>query len=476
MKMTTLRIRNMFGVAAYDSDGKNIELIGKNGAGKSAILDALKYGLTNKSERDFILLQGASEGEVFIEMDNGLSIHRKVRANKADYASIKQEGDKAPKTEGFIRQFFTELQLSPVEFAEMDAKEQNRIILDLIDFRWDTNWIKEQFGEIPQGINYEQNILSVLHDIQAENSPYFMKRQELNREARNKEACIEDIGKSLPEGYNASTWEAIDLAALYARIEAIRTKNSQIEAARTALAEKENKTKDFLISLNARNNDILNSSKASINELAKSIEDYKNKIAEAMAKMAEVEKIAGKDLELSDKEFHSNMATLDGEMKQHEEAAKGTIESIEELQAEAATVQKMKGHINECQRMVTLGQDAKKMVAESDALTAKIERARTLPGEILEKANIPIDGLTIKDGLPLINGLPISNLSEGERFELCISVATRNPADLQLVLIDGIERLATEKREKVYARLKEKGVQFIATRTTDDQELKVVEL
>ena len=81
-------------------------------------------------------------------------------------------------------------------------------------------------------------------------------------------------------------------------------------------------------------------------------------------------------------------------------------------------------------------------LAESNSLTEKIELARTLPGTILETAEIPIEGLSVKDGIPLINGLPVSNLSEGEKLDLCIDVAIQNPSGLQIILIDGTTHCA----------------------------------
>jgi len=116
------------------------------------------------------------------------------------------------------------------------------------------------------------------------------------------------------------------------------------------------------------------------------------------------------------------------------------------------------------------------MKEQSQSLTDKIEKARTLPGEILADCTIPIDGLTVENGIPLINGLPVSNLSEGEKLDLCIDVALQNPNGLNIILIDGVEKLATDLREKLYAKCKEKGLQFIATRTTDDDAMTVVEL
>ena len=79
-------------------------------------------------------------------------------------------------------------------------------------------------------------------------------------------------------------------------------------------------------------------------------------------------------------------------------------------------------------------------------------------------------------GIPLINGLPVSNLSDGQKLDLCVDVALQKPNGLQIILIDGVEKLSTKMRESLYTKCKERGLQFIATRTTDDPDLTVIEL
>ena len=73
----------------------------------------------------------------------------------------------------------------------------------------------------------------------------------------------------------------------------------------------------------------------------------------------------------------------------------------------------------------------------------------------------------------MINGLPVSNLSEGEKLNLCVDVALSKPNNLQIILIDGAEKLSDANRDMLYKKCKEKGLQFIATRTTNDNELEV---
>lgn len=103
-----------------------------------------------------------------------------------DYKSVKQNGNVIPSPESFLKTIFTPLQLSPMEFISMDKKTQNATILDMIQYDWNLDTIKEWFGEIPRDVNYEQNILAVLNDIQAENGYYFMHRQDVNRDIRAK--------------------------------------------------------------------------------------------------------------------------------------------------------------------------------------------------------------------------------------------------------------------------------------------------
>lgn len=228
MKISKITIKQLFGIKEWQGDGKNIELVGDNGTGKTSVIDAIRYALTNSSDREFIVKNGETEGEIYIETDNGLSIDRKARTAMTDYKSVKQNGNVIPSPESFLKTIFTPLQLSPMEFISMDKKTQNATILDMIQYDWNLDTIKEWFGEIPRDVNYEQNILAVLNDIQAENGYYFMHRQDVNRDIRAKKAVIADIGSSLPIDYDGERWEKENLSDLYTEIEKIRKNNETI--------------------------------------------------------------------------------------------------------------------------------------------------------------------------------------------------------------------------------------------------------
>lgn len=232
MRTTKIQIKNLFGLSEMELDGRDVELTGANGTGKSSVLDAIRYALTNGSERDCIIRRGEKEGQIVIEAGSSMRIARAKRMEKADYKSVKQDGREISGAESFLKTIFSPMQLDPVAFVQMDKKAQNRMLLDMIDFSWDLNWIRDQFGEIPEGVDYSQNILQVLSDIQSENGSYFKERQSVNRDIRNKQAFIEDIARTIPENYDAARWEAFDLGEIYQKIERINSANSRIERAK----------------------------------------------------------------------------------------------------------------------------------------------------------------------------------------------------------------------------------------------------
>lgn len=476
MNITKIKIKNLFGISEYEADGSSVELAGKTGAGKTSVIDAIRYALTNKSDRKYIVRRGETEGEILIETDNGLRINRKARTTQADYKSVKKDGREVGSPESFLRDIFTPLQLNPVEFISLPEKQQNAIILDMIEYPWDMQKIKEWFGEIPSWVNYDQNILAVLNDIQSENGEYFQNRQDINREMRNKRAFIEEIAQAIPAGYEVEKWEKASAGPVYQKIERIRKENEEIQKAKSLLELRDNKVRKFEADREIAKTSIAREIGARRTQIENEITRMEDQIRNLKAeKESLAEKMADKTAVIEE-QYKAAVAKYDAEVEAYAEYRDKEPQSTKELEEEAALIENMKAHVNEYRRMQGLQSDVEILKEESELLTERIEKARSLPGEILETAKIPIAGLTIKDGVPLINGLPVSNLSDGEKLDLCIDVAIQKPNGLQIILIDGVEKLSTSVRETLYKKCKDKGLQFIATRTTDDEDLTVITL
>lgn len=473
MKTTKIKIRNLFGISETELDGRSVELTGTNGVGKTSVIDSLRYALTNQSDRRIIVRSGETEGEILIETDTGLSIDRKKRTEKSDYKSVKESGREIMSPENFLRNLVSPLQLDPVAFTQMTEKEKNSAILDLVEFDWDLNYIREQFGEIPSWVNYEQNILQVLSDMQSENGEWFKERQNTNRDIRNRQAFIEDIAKDIPDNYDAEKWESYDLGGAYKKLEQMKELNSRIERAKLFRSSYDSKLRkleaDKTIEISSEEKAIA----AERETLLSGIERMKAEIKAAEDKLSGLDSKLEDKKQLAESHFAEAKTKLDADMSVADEYIEREPMDCSELQAEVSNAEDMKRHLNEYKRMKDMQTELDELNKRSAEYTRKIELARTLPGKILETAHIPVENLTVSDGIPLINGMPISNLSEGEQLSLCVDVTLAKPNGLQIILIDGMEKLSAENREKLYQKCKEKGVQFIATRTTDSAEMEI---
>jgi hypothetical protein len=476
MKISRIKIRNILGITERELGSTSLELMGPKGAGKTSVLDAIRWALTNKSDRDWIIKQGADEGEILIETDTGLSIERKARTTKADMIKVKEGNLAQGRPAEFLAQIFTPLQLNPVLFTQLSAQEKNRMILNLIEFDWDIGWIEKQFGEIPKGVNYQQHILQVLSDIQSDGGVYYMSRQEINSRKLHLKKSVEDLAATIPEGYHYEKWRDYKTGEKYTELEKARHNNGLIEKAQAFAAA----YKDKLRALEADREIAKAAAEKEIaekwNGLNVTIERLR---AEILALEKERDGLRDKQdqkIALINSQYETAKAQLKSDTDVSQEWAEKPKTDTTGLEAEIKTAEAMRLHLNEYQSMIRMQDDIEKQQEQSDELTRKIELARNLPGEILKTATIPVDGLTVENGKPFMYGRPITNLSDGELLELCVDVTIQKPGGLQILLLDKAEGLDTKSREKLYAKCKEKGLQLIATRVTDSDELEVVEL
>lgn len=477
MKITKIKIKNIYGISETTLDDKSVELTGKTGTGKSSVIDAIRVCLSNKSTRDYVIKKGENEGEIYIECDNGLTtIDRKKRLDKTDVVKVIDDNKAVSSPQSFLNSIFTELQLDPIGFISKTPAEQNRIILNLIEFKWDLNWIKEKFGEIPSGVDYENHILEVLNQIQSEKGVYFLSRQDKNRDLRNKLAFIEDISKSMPNDYNYNKWNTYNIGEKYKELEKIRQTNNRIERAKLFKSDYDNKIRGYdaskELSIAALNKEF--SQKKT--DLTEEIARYEELIKSKKNELINLDNTLTDKIKLIESEYREKIAKLDTDITTADKFASLAPINAKELENEINVAEEMRKHLKDYEHITELNKECDKLKEETDELTRKIELARKLPGEILKEAKLPIESLSIKDGIPLINGLPISNLSDGQKLKLSVEIATSKVDRLKIILLDGTEKLDTVTRNQLYALCKEKGLQFIATRTTDDDSVIVTEL
>lgn len=150
---------------------------------------------------------------------------------------------------------------------------------------------------------------------------------------------------------------------------------------------------------------------------------------------------------------------------------------IEPLQEEANKVQEMVSYLREWDRISEI-RDNQLSPKErySEELTTKIDKARTLPRELLKTAKMPIDGISVdKEGRVRINETLIDGLSDGEKLELAMRVAKAQCGPLKVICMDKWESLDSFSQEQLIKEMTDDDYQYFVTEVaqTENGEIEV---
>ena len=112
---------------------------------------------------------------------------------------------------------------------------------------------------------------------------------------------------------------------------------------------------------------------------------------------------------------------------------------------------------------------AKAVQAEADALNTALAtlREKAMP-TLLERANMPIEGLSIGETDVLYKGVEASELSGAQRLHLALQVAKSAAGNAGVICLDGLEQLDADTFAKLLEDTRNDGYQYFATRVTDD--------
>ena len=162
-----------------------------------------------------------------------------------------------------------------------------------------------------------------------------------------------------------------------------------------------------------------------------------------------------------------------------EENAAIARKSAENLQDEStAELETSIANIDEINRKVRANLDKDK--AEEDAnyyadqyqkLTIDIEKVRQDKADLLRNADLPLPGLSVKDGSLTYKGQVWSDMSGSEQLMVATSIVRRLNPRCGFVLIDKLEQMDTDTMREFGTWLEAEGLQAIATRVSasDDE-------
>lgn len=238
-KIKKLNIKNFLGLEELGLDCSKINLIkGPKGSGKSSIIESIEKGFTNKNRRTEVVKHGEEEAIIYIELDDGLSIDRRLRTEKADYLKVRKEESVVPSTEKFLRSLINGDIFRPLDWVNMNIKEQTKSILSMLEIGWNKENIINWFDELPSNIDYDQHILQILKAIELK---YYKDREEVNRDIRELKTQIKVILDELPAEYDGEVWREKKVQDYYNKVAEVQKINHWIEEAKALQTNFEDK-------------------------------------------------------------------------------------------------------------------------------------------------------------------------------------------------------------------------------------------
>lgn len=118
--------------------------------------------------------------------------------------------------------------------------------------------------------------------------------------------------------------------------------------------------------------------------------------------------------------------------------------------------------------------EANNLQQEYEGLTEQIESVRSARAGLLKEADLPLPGLSVKDGHLLYKGEPWDGMSGAEQLKVAVAIIRKLNPECGFVLMDKLEQMDTDTLREFGKWLEEEGLQVIATRVSTGNECSII--
>lgn len=146
MKIIQLQAENIKCLTAVEinPEGNMVVISGKNGAGKSSVLDSIYWALTGaKNIQDKPIRDGETEARIRLNLGE-IIVTRKFTASGTQLVVTSAEGAQFPSPQRMLDELVGAITFDPLEFSRMPAKEQVEVLRDLVAIDVDFDEVEAQ--------------------------------------------------------------------------------------------------------------------------------------------------------------------------------------------------------------------------------------------------------------------------------------------------------------------------------------------
>lgn len=380
MKIVTLIAENIKRLTAVEisPDGNLVQISGKNGAGKTSVLDSIWWALAGASHIQAAPIRnGADKARIRLDLGELVvtrTFSRQKDGDKFTTSLTVESADGAMfrSPQKVIDDLLGELSFDPLGFARAKPSDQIDMLKRLVP-----------------GVDFDA--------IEEQNEADYQKRRDVNRRAKELRAQAEGIEAP------SEVPEPIDEAALVAKLEQAGEHNAEIER-RKARREKVAQEAETL-DIDADNH------RAQANKF--------REMADEQDRLADETQARANDLR---------------ERLKKAEPLPGPIDtsSIRDRIAEARAFNR---HVEEALRRQKLEAEAETLEQQSEALTRAMEDRDEAKAKAIAAAKLPVPGLVFGSGAVTLDGVPFDQGSDAEQLRASVAIAAALNPKLRVIRI-----------------------------------------
>ena len=411
-----IRLKNVFGVDRLDFDPDGVTVIkGRNGSGKTSVIRAI-HRLMQGGQHPDMLKKGEEDGHVILQLADGVEVEASL-TTKGTYYHLRGRDDMSARK--LINTLTDEVAVNPISILKARAQDRGQILLEALPMRVEEDEIRSALAPLDQKTQDEisrklPDLDGHALDVLGESSSGVIvvlsdERRSYYGAKRDKQGTVSDLEESVGEDVSNP--------------DEIREKRREV-------------------------NDQLRETKREESEALQEVDDWKED---------QIQQIRYEAEERKSQIRHEHEGDLD-KLKEKRAKLQERIEQAERQQQTRETIQQRKAELEELQDLYS-------------SLTDAIENLRALKTDYRD--DLPED-VYIEDGeIYDSDDIPFETWNEERKIRFATMIAEMRMGDLQIIPIDGIEKLVGSQRELFMQWAEESPAQFIFTEAVAGQDLTV---
>jgi len=407
MKIIKLQAENIKKLKAVEitPDGNIVTISGKNGQGKTSILDSIWLALAGgNASKEMVRPVRDGEKRASVKLDLGdIIVTRKWTSNDKSTLYVEnREGATFKSPQKMLDGLVGRLSFDPMAFAQQDEKTQIKTIMEFVSLPVDPAVLDGQKAKL-----YEQ-------------------RRDVNRDLKQYESHL-GMMQCPVHGLPVEEVSASDILA-------------EIKVAQEQKNANDEKRREL-----QRMSQDASTHRTTIVSIDEKIKDLQDQIIKLQTSRDKTKSILN-GLNVNGKDLKAKVDAL-------------VNPDIDAFQEKLSNIEKTNQDIRSANEYNATQDKIKKAQADSDDLTVKIQAIDDQKAKMLKEANFPIEGLGFDEDGVIFNTIPFKQCCTTEQIKVSVAMAMALNPDIRVIRIRDGSLLDSDNMNVIREMAKDKDMQ-----------------